>query len=66
MYCRHGVEPVRKVHLNEDVMAANLSNLYISHPRPKVCRQELWFCVISTWCRWLGATSDGTWRRRPT
>jgi len=37
----HGVEPVRKVHLNEDVMAANLSNLYISHPRPKVARRNL-------------------------
>jgi len=34
-------EPQRKVHLNEEVMAQTLSELYISHPRPKVARRNI-------------------------
>jgi len=33
-------EPQRKVHLNEEIVAQTMSNLYISHPRPKVARRN--------------------------
>jgi len=36
-----GFEPQRKVHLNEELVAQTMSNLYISHPRPKVARRNL-------------------------
>lgn len=36
-----GFEPQRKVHLNEEMVAQTMSNLYISHPRPKVARRNL-------------------------
>ena len=32
-------EPQRKVHLNEELVAQTMSELYISHPRPKVARR---------------------------
>ena len=32
-------EPQRKVHLNEELVAQTMSQLYISHPRPKVARR---------------------------
>jgi len=35
-----GFEPQRKVHLNEELVAQTMSNLYIS-PRPKVARRNL-------------------------
>ena len=33
-------EPQRKVHLNEELVAQTMSELYISHPRPKVARRS--------------------------
>lgn len=33
-------EPQRKVHLNEELVAQTMSELYISHPRPKVARRN--------------------------
>jgi len=36
-----GFEPQRKVHLNEELVAQTMSNLYISHPRPKVARRNM-------------------------
>jgi len=36
-----GVEPVRKVHLSEEVVAQTMADLHISHPRPKVARRAV-------------------------
>ena len=38
-YLRRLSEPQRKVHLNEELVAQTMSELYISHPRPKVARR---------------------------
>ena len=32
-------EPLRKVHLSEELVAQTMADLYISHPRPKVARR---------------------------
>lgn len=36
-----GFEPVRKLHLNEELVAQTMADLYISHPRPKVARRSV-------------------------
>jgi len=46
MTCPGGVgdhlsPPQRKVHLNEELVAQTMSQLYISHPRPKIARRNL-------------------------
>jgi len=41
-------EPQRKVHLNEELVAQTMSQLYISHPRPKVARRTLGSDVAET------------------
>jgi len=37
----HDSEPQPKVHLNEELVAQTMSELYISNPRPKVARRNL-------------------------
>lgn len=37
----HDCEPKTKVHLNEELVAQTMSELYISNPRPKVARRNL-------------------------
>jgi len=37
----HDCEPKPKVHLNEELVAQTMSELYISNPRPKVARRNL-------------------------
>lgn len=34
-------EPMRKVHLSEELVAQTMADLYISHPRPKVARRSV-------------------------
>jgi len=41
-------EPQRKVHLNEELVAQTMSQLYISHPRPKVARRNVGSDVAET------------------
>ena len=39
-------EPQRKVHLNEELVAQTMSQLYISRPRTKVARRLLRFFLL--------------------
>lgn len=36
-----GAEPMRKMHLSEELVAQTMADLYISHPRPKVARRNV-------------------------
>ena len=60
-------EPQRKVHLNEELVAQTMSELYISHPRPKVARRSAADTFIQSLIAIFyltSGTSELMWQRR--